>query len=76
MPKVWGAPLGSKGEILVDDLMMSVSQVFMEWGNILVNGLRFGVARTRGKGAAENSMGKKRKFNPEWVPMLSKLGKT
>ena len=31
------------------------------------------MSNEQGKVAAENSMGKKRKLNPEWVPMLSKL---
>ena len=45
----------------------------MGWEVLLVNWLQISVAQEQGKVAAENSMGKKRKFNPEWVPMLSNL---
>ena len=68
-----GARLGSKGEILVDDLMMSSIPGVYGVGSIAGKLVADSVAQEQGKVAAENSMGKKRKFNPEWVPMLSNL---
>jgi pyruvate/2-oxoglutarate dehydrogenase complex dihydrolipoamide dehydrogenase (E3) component len=68
-----GARLGSKGEILVDDLMMSSIPGVYGVGSIAGKWVADSVAQEQGKVAAENSMGKKRKFNPEWVPMLSNL---
>ena len=68
-----GARLGSKGEILVDDLMMSSIPGVYGVGSIAGKWVADSVSQEQGKVAAENSMGKKRKFNPEWVPMLSNL---
>ena len=68
-----GARLGGNGEILVDDFMMSSIPGVYGVGSISGKGLTDSMSKEQGKVAAENSMGKKRKLNPEWVPMLSKL---
>ena len=68
-----GARLGENGEILVDDFMMSSIPGVYGVGSISGKGLTDSMSKEQGKVAAENSMGKKRKLNPEWVPMLSKL---
>ena len=68
-----GARLGLKGEILVDDLLMSsIPGVYCvgSTSGILVAD---SIAQEQGKVSAENAMGKKRQFVPEWVPVVCKL---
>ncbi len=68
-----GARLGGNGEILVDDLMMSSIPGVYAVGSISGKRVTDSMSQEQGKVAAENSMGKKRQLNPEWVPVLSKL---
>lgn len=68
-----GARLGSNGEILVDDLMMSSFPGVYGVGSITGKRVADSMSLEHGKIAAENSMGKKRQLNPEWVPVFSKL---
>ncbi|MZG54852.1 MAG: NAD(P)/FAD-dependent oxidoreductase [Nitrospinae bacterium] len=68
-----GARLGLKGEILVDDLLMSSIPGVYGVGSISGNLVADSVAQEQGKVAAENAMGKKRQFVPEWVPVICRL---
>jgi len=68
-----GARLGNKGEILVDDGMMtSIPGVY---GVGSISGMRVtdSMAKEQGKVAAENAMGKKRQINPELIPATTQL---
>ena len=68
-----GARLGLKGEILVDDLLMSSIPGVYCVGSTSGSLVADSIAQEQGKVAAENAMGKKRQFVPEWVPMVCKL---
>jgi len=68
-----GARLGRNAEILVDDLMMSSIPGVYGVGSISGKRVADSMSLEQGKVAAENSMGKKRQLNPEWVPVFSRL---
>ncbi|MEK9629000.1 MAG: NAD(P)/FAD-dependent oxidoreductase [Nitrospinota bacterium] len=68
-----GARLGRKGEILVDDLMMSSIPNVYGVGSITGTRGVDSMSQEQGKVAAENSMGKKRQLNPDWVPVFCRL---
>ena len=68
-----GARLGLKGEILVDDLLMSSIPGVYCVGSISGTLVADSIAQEQGKVSAENAMGKKRQFVPEWVPVVCKL---
>ena len=68
-----GARLGRKGEILVDNLMMSSIPNIYGVGSISGKWVEDLMSQEQGRVAAENSMGKKRTFNPELVPVIHKL---
>lgn len=68
-----GARLGSKDEIFVDEKMMSSIPGVYGVGSI--SGMRGTdmLSQEQGKVAAENTMGKNRALNREWVPEITKL---
>ena len=68
-----GARLGLKGEILVDDLLMSSIPDVYCVGSTSGTLVADSIAQEQGKVSAENAMGKKRQFVPEWVPIVCKL---
>ncbi len=68
-----GARLGNKGEILVDDVMMSSIPGVYGVGSISGKRVTDAMSQEQGKVAAENAMGKKRQLNIEWIPELSQM---
>lgn len=70
-----GARLGNKGEILVDEAMLSSVSGVYAVGSVTGRRISDSMAREQGKVAAENSMGKKRQVNPEWIPEMTRLVK-
>ncbi|MDC0206478.1 FAD-dependent oxidoreductase [Nitrospinae bacterium] len=68
-----GARLGNKGEILVDERMMTSIPNVYGVGSISGKRVTDSMAKEQGKVAAENSMGKKRQVNIELVPTTSQL---
>ncbi len=68
-----GARLGNKGEILVDEGMMTSIPGVYGVGSISGRRVTDSMAKEQGKVAAENSMGKKRQINSELVPAITQL---
>jgi len=68
-----GARLGNKGEILVDEGMMTSIPGVYGVGSISGSRVTDSMAKEQGKVAAENAMGKKRQINPELVPAITQL---
>ncbi|MBC8285624.1 MAG: NAD(P)/FAD-dependent oxidoreductase [Nitrospinae bacterium] len=68
-----GARLGNSGEILVDEGMLSSIPGVYGVGSISGKRVSDSMAKEQGKVAAENSMGKKRQINPEWIPETTRL---
>tara|TARA_B100000686_G_scaffold234751_1_gene242510 strand:+ start:1861 stop:3177 length:1317 start_codon:yes stop_codon:yes gene_type:complete len=68
-----GARLGPKGEILVDEGMMTSIPGIFSVGSISGQRVTDSMAKEQGKIAAENAMGKKRQINSDLVPVTVQL---
>ena len=68
-----GARLGQKGEILIDEGMMTSIPGVFGVGSITGKRLTDSMVKEQGKVAAENAMGKKRQINSDLVPVTAQL---
>lgn len=68
-----GVRLGDHKKILVDDSMLTSLPGVYAVGSIAGELTSNALSQEEGKVAAENTMGKKRQLNREWVPQITRL---